>query len=306
MSAQAGNSCDNALQASVECIVGLLESLQTLCSGNIDENSMSDQTVQIINNRYGSLKDVDYSGPLTYQYMARLPAPYRDAVAELRENGFETSSGSDSELDGNDGEIASTGSGDTEGPEDECHSSSDENSSRNENNWPYSYLEAPPPMGSNSEFDRQHAREFTKSLANNLVPKLLNLRTTIEVDESIQDFASNICQENSLNYSDYDYNLTAINADGIYLATYSALLLSFQLMKAGHYENSEVCSNYVNFNHFVVVTLTIFIVWQLILIRLNSFTRSKGIHSNSIDGAAVRDLCSEYGRLSLLVDWLVV
>lgn len=40
-------------------------------------------------------------------------------MAELRENGFETSSGSDSELDGNDGEIASTGSGDTEGKRNE-------------------------------------------------------------------------------------------------------------------------------------------------------------------------------------------
>lgn len=77
LSAQAGNSCENALQASVECIVALLESLQTLCSGNIDENALSDQTVQIINTRYSTLKDVDYSGPLTYQYMARLPAPYR-------------------------------------------------------------------------------------------------------------------------------------------------------------------------------------------------------------------------------------
>lgn len=46
----------------------------------------------------------------------------RDAVAELRENGFETSSGSDSELDGNDGEIASTGSGDTEGRRNELES----------------------------------------------------------------------------------------------------------------------------------------------------------------------------------------
>lgn len=74
---QTGNSCEIALQASVECIVALLESLQTLCSGNIDENVLNDQTVKIINNRYGTLRDVDYTGPLTYQYMARLPAPYR-------------------------------------------------------------------------------------------------------------------------------------------------------------------------------------------------------------------------------------
>lgn len=95
-------------------------------------------------------------------------------------------------------------------------------------------------IGSNSEFDRKHARDFTKSLAANLIPKLLKFRSSVEVDEAIQDFASNICQENSLNYSDFDYNLTAINADGIYLATYSALLLSFELMKSGHYENPEV------------------------------------------------------------------
>lgn len=71
------NSCENALQASVECIVALLESLQTMCAGNIDENALNDQTVQMLNNRYDKLKEVDYAGPLTYQYMARLPAPYR-------------------------------------------------------------------------------------------------------------------------------------------------------------------------------------------------------------------------------------
>lgn len=77
LASQSGCACENALQSSVECIVALLASLQTLCSGNIDENILSDQTVQIINTRYEVLREVDYSGPLTYQYMARLPAPYR-------------------------------------------------------------------------------------------------------------------------------------------------------------------------------------------------------------------------------------
>jgi brefeldin A-inhibited guanine nucleotide-exchange protein 3 len=56
----------------------------------------------------------------------------------------------------------------------------------------------------------------------------------------LQEFASNICQQNSMTYSDFDQNLTAINADGIYLATYSSLLLSLQLMRAGHYKNQDV------------------------------------------------------------------
>lgn len=254
---QAGNACENSLQASVECIVALLESLQTLCSGQIDENVLSDQTVKVINNRYGSLREADYTGPLTYQYMARLPPPYRDAVVELRENGIETSSGSDSELDVNDGEVASNGSGDTEGPEEDAHSSSDDSSSKNEGQWPYSYLEAPQVIGSNSEFDRQHARDFTKMMTDELVPKLLRLRSTVEVDEAMREFASNICQENSMNYSDFDYNLTAINADGIYLATYSALLLGLQLMRGGHYYDSDVSSTFFRLNDEMILIMTI-------------------------------------------------
>lgn len=74
---QSGNSCESALHSSVECVVALLASLQTLCSGEIDANTLSDQTVTVLNARYGKLKEVDYSGPLTYQSMARLPAAYR-------------------------------------------------------------------------------------------------------------------------------------------------------------------------------------------------------------------------------------
>lgn len=168
---------------------------------------------------------------------------FRDAVAELRQHGFETSSGSESDLEqiDPDQEIASNGSGDTEGPEDELPSSSEDVSTKNESNWPYSYLEAPTPVRTDGDFDRHHAREFTKSLTKDLVPKLLRLKTSVEVDEALQEFASSICQENSLSYSDFEYNLTAINADGIYLATCSALLLSIQLMKSGHYDQQNVC-----------------------------------------------------------------
>lgn len=78
ISAQSGNnSCESSLQSSVECIVALLASLQTLCSGDIDETILNDQTVDIINIRYGKIREADYTGPLTYQSMARLPALYR-------------------------------------------------------------------------------------------------------------------------------------------------------------------------------------------------------------------------------------
>ncbi|XP_055389685.1 brefeldin A-inhibited guanine nucleotide-exchange protein 3 [Condylostylus longicornis] len=241
LAVQTGSGNEQSLQASVECVVALLDSLQTLCSGEINENTISDQIVDVINYRHPTLREADYTGPLTYQSMARLPAPYRDAVAELRQNGFETSSGSESDGDAqHEADITSNASGDTEGPEDDAQSSSDEGSSKVENLWPYSHLEAPViPTRLDTDNDRYHARDFAKSLQNDLVPKLLRLRSCVEVDEAMQEFASAICHENSMNYSDFDYNLTAINADGIYLAIYSALLLSLQLIRAGHYEDPD-------------------------------------------------------------------
>lgn len=91
-----GGVTEASLQASVECMVALLDSLQVLCTGELTESMISDQIVQVVNGRHELLKDADYSGPLTYQSMARLPAPYRDAIVEFRQNVFETSSGSES------------------------------------------------------------------------------------------------------------------------------------------------------------------------------------------------------------------
>ncbi|XP_013116379.2 brefeldin A-inhibited guanine nucleotide-exchange protein 3 [Stomoxys calcitrans] len=231
-----------SLQASVECMVALLQSLQVLCTGEINETIISDQIVTVVNSRYGQLKDADYTGPLTYQSMARLPPSYRDAVVEFRQSVYEASSGSESDGDQQaENDVVSNGSGDTEGPEDEEHSTSSDEASRGELNlWPYTNLEVPVfPIRSDVDADRQHARDFAKSLCEDLVPKLARLRSCIEVDEAMQEFASAVCQENSLNISDFDYNFTIINADGIYLAIYSALLLSWQLKKAGYYADMQ-------------------------------------------------------------------
>lgn len=59
------------------------------------------------------------------------------------------------------------------------------------------------------------------------------------MDEVLQEFASKCCQHNSAQ----SYEIaTIMNADGVYLATYSALLLDLKLVQAGHYEeqNKEV------------------------------------------------------------------
>ena len=56
---------------------------------------------------------------------------------------------------------------------------------------------------------------------------------SFQIDDVLQEFASKCCQHNSAQ----NYEITTImNADGIYLATYSALLLNLKLMHLGHYE----------------------------------------------------------------------
>ena len=200
---------------------------------------MSEQVADFINARYDNLKDADYHGPLTYQSLVRLPRDYRDAVAELKQGRFDPS---DSDTEDNaqsnnhDMDQVSNGSGETEGPEDDGGDSSDEQS-KTEANWLYSHLNEAKIDG---ETDRKHAKEFAKVIQTQLVPKLLKLHSSIEIDSEIQEFSSNVCHQNSLNISDFDYNLTAINADGIYLATYSTFLLSLELMRAGHYDKTDV------------------------------------------------------------------
>lgn len=67
---------DESLHASIECLVALLSSLQTMCIGDVD-SIMSDEVAESLNNRFATLKEADYYGPLTYQSLIRLPRDYR-------------------------------------------------------------------------------------------------------------------------------------------------------------------------------------------------------------------------------------
>lgn len=156
----------------------------------------------------------------------------------MKQSRFDT--GSDSETEEqtdhqHDPDVMSNGSGETEGPEDDCDSSDEQAVA--EANWLYTQLNDAKIDG---ESDRKHAKEFAKVLGSQLVPSLLKLHSSIEIDAEIQEFSSSICQKNSMNISDFDYNLTIINADGIYLAVYSTFLLSLQLMRVGHYDKTKV------------------------------------------------------------------
>ena len=46
----------------------------------------------------------------------------------------------------------------------------------------------------NVDVERHNARKFVKTLKQELVPTVLALRSNIEVDDALQNFASNYCQ----------------------------------------------------------------------------------------------------------------
>ncbi|XP_049951444.1 brefeldin A-inhibited guanine nucleotide-exchange protein 3 [Schistocerca serialis cubense] len=94
-----------------------------------------------------------------------------------------------------------------------------------------------------TDVERHNARHFAQTLQS-LLPSLLALRSSIEVDEAIQDFSSKYCrglfagQHISARETTSPHSLaliTVVNADGIYLATYAALLLNLKLIKLGYY-----------------------------------------------------------------------
>jgi hypothetical protein len=72
-SGRSGNT--EVVAAAVECVVALLDSLEKLCSGTVEYFPMD--TAKLILEHWPKLQDADYTGPLTYQTMARLPSPYR-------------------------------------------------------------------------------------------------------------------------------------------------------------------------------------------------------------------------------------
>lgn len=61
--------------AAVECVVSLLDALEKLCTTPTDY--ILPETAGLILEYWPKLHDADYTGPLTYQTLARLPSPYR-------------------------------------------------------------------------------------------------------------------------------------------------------------------------------------------------------------------------------------
>uniref|UniRef100_A0A671KYV4 Brefeldin A-inhibited guanine nucleotide-exchange protein 3-like n=1 Tax=Sinocyclocheilus anshuiensis TaxID=1608454 RepID=A0A671KYV4_9TELE len=91
----------------------------------------------------------------------------------------------------------------------------------------------------NQEADQQSARLFVQSLA----ALLLGLHSTTDVDVSLQRFSSTFCGVHSPGFEGSE-NLSCqalMNADGLYLVSYYALLLNLKLCCCDYYRRKPTC-----------------------------------------------------------------
>ncbi|XP_075902214.1 brefeldin A-inhibited guanine nucleotide-exchange protein 3 isoform X2 [Nelusetta ayraudi] len=99
------------------------------------------------------------------------------------------------------------------------------------------------------EADQQSARLFVQSLAA-LLPRLLGLATPPEVDRSLQNFASTFCsslqaggvRSPGFESADAGSCQPLMNADGLYLLCYCALLLNLKLCCCDYYRRRTLAS----------------------------------------------------------------
>ncbi|XP_017289156.1 brefeldin A-inhibited guanine nucleotide-exchange protein 3 isoform X2 [Kryptolebias marmoratus] len=99
----------------------------------------------------------------------------------------------------------------------------------------------------NQEADQQSARLFVQSLAS-LLPRLLGLATASEVDMSLQNFSSTFCsglQAGGIHSPGFEAGdslscQSLMNADGLYLVSYYALLLNLKLCCCDYYRQGEL------------------------------------------------------------------
>ncbi|CAH0563479.1 unnamed protein product [Brassicogethes aeneus] len=308
------------LLASVECIGALLGSLESLCRGegvNLEDAEMATA-------RYPTLEHADYTGPLTYQSLARLPKPYRDVVANLRYQSDSDSSGIEGNIPDLEGGSESDCSGATEGPE-EFGSQSEDSIMDDESFLTSQQLQKlhkiPKSLNlgrtgieeCNTDVERHNSRHFVKTLQHILLPNLMSLRSSIQVDEVLQEFASKCCQHNSA--QNYEFP-TIMNADGIYLATYSALLLDLKLIQTGHYDETNkgatvpiTEAQFVEEIHGSGVLVYVSATWLCELyqnVLAKSLLLSSGYDPKSSQQVALINLLTDVGGLcpsQLLTDW---
>lgn len=96
------------VSTSISCILSLLSTLLDLSTGK----GINDVYCDKINEKFQSLSSCDYTGPLSYESMMRLPNIYREQLSSS-----ESSVGNRSRINSTSSSSGVPSSGNTEGPE---------------------------------------------------------------------------------------------------------------------------------------------------------------------------------------------
>ena len=249
----------------IDTVVVILELLETFCSqGHI----LSEEQVRTINEKYCTIADSTYTGPLTYSSEDHLPKVYKEIISEEKlaedikqeNHSEETLSQVSIETESFSNELPvlsdEESSEDTEGPEEGFDNDEDERPMdvflkeaeqihREDAQIKMSKIpkKLHSPIEPISEHDIEQLNTEKNSAATylealtNFIPTLYSIRSTIEIDQKIQEFSSKFCQDFSTESPLSSGSCsTIINADGIYLATYSSLHLNVRLTMEKFYQ----------------------------------------------------------------------
>ncbi|KAG1677896.1 Brefeldin A-inhibited guanine nucleotide-exchange protein 3 [Nymphon striatum] len=162
-----------------------------------------------------------------------------------------------------------------------------------------------------AEKERSNAYHFVHTLQE-LLPKILAIKSSISVDMALQEFASSYCdgvwdKQNKQPLSEGSnrtlMNIVIMNADGVYLATYSALLLSLKLMRNCYYsDNSKSVplteEQFIEEVHGSGVLVYLSAVWlaQVYQLILNeNILQNAGYNPISMDNCALINILTGLG-----------
>ncbi|XP_050521238.1 brefeldin A-inhibited guanine nucleotide-exchange protein 3 isoform X2 [Daktulosphaira vitifoliae] len=231
------------VSTSVFCIASLLSTLIDLSCGKGINNIYSDK----INKKFDTLSNCDYTGPLTYESMKRLPSSYREQLSS------ESSSENQSCI--NSSSCSSSSSGSTEGPEEGYQNDPQIDEIQIEAEMKFkeealhmeqvskklsmlNVIQVNPEFIEARDKERSNASNFVKTLID-FLPTLIPLRSTLQIDEEIQKFASNYCK--TIFFHNYKQEGSIIiNADGVYVATFMTLYLNLKLIHQNFYDDSSL------------------------------------------------------------------
>ena len=149
-----------------------------------------------------------------------------------------------------------------------------------------------------AERERSNAATYHKLLRNRMF-RLNSIRSAVEIDQKIQEFASAYCQDfsaHSPKVRDKE-EVTIMNADGIYLTTYRVIHLNTKLRKEGHYsqapEDQLPSISESEFTDSILQSGIIAYLSSTWLAEVYSLVLQQDLFEGTTSGTPIVNLCSD-------------